>query len=78
MNKKLVKNFEKLAKQAPYKITGKKFLKRTISLDELELCDVPSEIADEILSLLNGAYLEGVSKSFSAMDFDLSQEKYKK
>ena len=61
-------DFKRLMKQNPYTITQRGVFKSVIALDEINLCDVPTNIVDNMVKLLNGAYKEGVLKSKAVCD----------
>ena len=62
------KELTTLIKRKPYEITSRNAFKCAISLENVELCTVPANLAEAIVGLLNGAYIIGVSKSFSLLD----------
>ena len=66
MNKTNDANLAYLVKSKPYKrVNGNQ-----ISFEDDVFCDVPIHLVDAFVKLLNGAYIEGVTKSFSILTED--------
>ncbi len=59
--------FAHLIKDEPFKIGKSNLFKTIITLDGESHCDVPSNLAKDIVQILNGAFREGVTKSFSSI-----------
>lgn len=55
-----MKKLEGLIKQEPYEIMKVKTFKTVISLHGFEFAEVPNNVAEDVIALLNGAFKEGV------------------
>jgi len=62
-----LEEFSHLIKVNPFEIGESNLLKTNITLNGEKHCDVPTSLAMDIVQILNGAYREGVTISFSSI-----------